>query len=287
MMKQNMSEMLVRMRISTYQRRKIVRGVADIEEKYRSELEAIADVIGESLHEVRLASEMKSQFLASMSHELRTPLNSIIGFLEVILSGLGFDEDPILDSNAREYLNIAYENASRLLRLINDLLDLSKIEANRMEVVLSNINVRGLAESLYREYVGLAHQKSIELRCLVDDNMPETVRSDKQKLRSILVNLIGNGIKFTKEGYVQVFFSRNGEGWKVEVRDTGIGFDMEREEELWSPFIQLESGASRTYGGTGLGMAIAKKMTGLLGGEIAVESIVNKGSLFVVCFPDL
>jgi signal transduction histidine kinase len=279
------SNLLRGMKVSPYQRQKIERAVTKIVKNYEDELYGVATLMSDVLHEATLASEMKSQFLASMSHELRTPLNSIIGFLELVIYGLGFKHDPINDPSARQYLEYAHKSAGGLLALINDLLDLSKIEAGRMELVIVDVNVRGLAESVYREYEVLAGQKGIELRYCVDDAMPETVKSDKQKLRSILVNLLGNAIKFTQAGYVEMAFSRQGDGWKIRVGDTGIGFDMKRERELWEPFIQMEGGSARQYGGTGLGMVIVQRMTELLGGQVTADSRVGEGSVFTVTLP--
>jgi two-component system chemotaxis sensor kinase CheA len=284
-------ETLKRMRLSGYQRKRIEKLIEetarDLKQNYDSEMLAVSELMAQVLDETMLASEMKSQFLASMSHELRTPLNSIIGFLELVIQGLGFDEEVVTNPLARQYLGYAHKSAIGLLNLINDLLDLSKIEAGRMEVILSDVNVRGLAESLHREYLALAEQKGIELRYVVDEAMPEMVKSDKGKLRSILVNLLGNAIKFTKKGYVEMIFLRNGNGWMIQVVDTGIGIDMEREKDLWEPFIQMDSGSSREYGGTGLGLAIVQRMCNLLDAKIDVESTLGKGSKFVVSLPNV
>lgn len=278
---------LERMRITSYQRAKverlIKRAVGETRDAERQALGAIATLTTEVLEEAMLASEMKSQFLASMSHELRSPLHAIIGFVELIL----FRTETTIDPEIKLYLETMLKSAKGLMGIINNLLDLSKIEAGRMELVITEVSIGGLAESLYREYVLLAEKKGIELKYFIDEKMPQVVRSDKQMLRSIAINLLGNAIKFTEAGSVELAFLRSSEGWQMRVVDTGIGFDMTRDKELWEPFMQLEGGSSRKYGGTGLGLALVQRMTKLLGGEVKVESEVGKGSTFTVTLPTL
>lgn len=289
MTENRISTRLRRTRLSKCEQRIIGRlaeeEIAEIKHTHDRELNQSLNLMADVVEEATLANQMKSQFLASMSHELRTPLHAIIGFLDVVLLGVGFETEAICDPKARECLQHAITSAKGLEAIISDVLTLSRIEAGRMELVLTDINISGLAESVYQEHVILARQRGIELSCVVDKAMPEIIRSDQRMLRSIIVNLVGNAIKFTDDGSVEMAFLLHGDGWKIRVTDTGIGIDLNRVRELFEPFVQLEGGGERRYGGTGLGASLVKRMAAMLNGQVEVESELGKGSIFTVSFP--
>jgi signal transduction histidine kinase len=235
----------------------------------RRELEAANQELVEANQRLREHSQLKSDFLANASHELRTPLNSILGFLRLILDGMCESPD-----EERLFIQTAFESAESLLALINDLLDVSKIEAGKMTLDLEAVNL----EKLFNELYLLAHLQAreknlkLELSCAADG--PITVRADYGKLRQILLNLISNAIKFTDAGSVTVrAIPALERGFvTVNVQDTGIGIQPEMQGKLFGKFIQADSSTTRKHGGTGLGLTIAKSLAELMGGVIKLES---------------
>ena len=227
------------------------------------------------------ANRLKSEFLATMSHELRTPLNSIIGYTDFLLMSANN-----LNDKQTDYLNRVVSNGERLLALINDVLDLSKIEAARVELLRKPFAPAELLEGVRVRTQGLADQKDVKFETFMDPSLPLRLEGDVQRLEQILTNLIGNAIRFTKEGSIKVAFARNGaERWRMEVTDTGIGIPAHALEYIFDEFRQVDGSPQREYGGTGLGLAIVRKLAQLMGGTIQVESEVGKGSKFTVQLP--
>ena len=226
------------------------------------------------------SNRLKTVFLSNMSHELRTPLNSVIalsGVLNRRLSGKLPDEE-------YGYLNVIERNGKQLLALINDILDLSRIESGREEVEINRFNVRELINEVVELIDPQARQKNINLHYLhVNELSP--VQSDYVKCRHILQNIVANAVKFTEEGGVEIIAEETQESIRITVSDTGIGIDQQHIPHIFDEFRQADGSNSRKYGGTGLGLAIAKKYTEILGGSIDVESTPGKGSKFTLTLP--
>jgi PAS domain S-box-containing protein len=228
------------------------------------------------------ASRMKSEFLANMSHELRTPLNGIIGFTEV-LTDL---KAGTLNPKQLEYLSYVLSSSRHLLQLINDVLDLAKVEAGRMEFFPEGFSIVTAIEDMCAVAKAIAQKKNIGIQVVVADDL-ETVTVDQQKFKQIVYNLLSNAVKFTDEGgQVEVIANRlDGQRFRLSVRDTGIGIKAEDLQRLFKEFEQLETGTDRRFEGTGLGLALTKKLVELQGGFISVESDSGKGSTFSVVLP--
>jgi PAS domain S-box-containing protein len=228
------------------------------------------------------ADRLKSAFLATMSHELRTPLNSIIGFTGVILQGLAGP----LTAEQRKQLDMVRESARHLLALINDVLDISKIEAGQIELVPAAFDLRGSIQSAVRAVEPLAARK--QLPVLVDI-APEVgvLTNDKRRVEQVLLNLLSNAIKFTEHGEVRLSARAELGGVRVSVKDTGIGIKPEDFSRLFQPFRQLDTGLTRQHEGTGLGLVICKRLVERMGGAITVESRAGAGSTFAFTLPNL
>jgi signal transduction histidine kinase len=223
------------------------------------------------------ASRAKSEFLANMSHELRTPMNAILGFTEMLLDGLYGD----VPADLREPLADIQANGRHLLRLINDVLDLSKIEAGRLELVVEAYAVVDVVRSSLR---ALAAEKGLELQTSVPSDLP-VARGDGRRITQCLLNLAGNAIKFTRRGRVEIKVTREGEQFIYRVSDTGIGIPKDELDNVFVEFRQVDATVSREFGGTGLGLSITKKFVEMHGGRIGVESEVGKGSTFWFSVP--
>jgi len=239
----------------------------------------------QAVEEMAKADQLKSQFLANMSHELRTPLNSIIGFSRVILKGI---DGPITDLQ-RQDLNAIYNSGQHLLSLINDILDLSKIEAGKMELMFEDgVNLSEIIQSVLPTVRGLIKDKPIELIVNLDPNVP-LVRADPTKVRQILLNLLSNAAKFTEQGSItiqtRVERVNSHEEVLISVSDTGIGIAKEDQSKLFEPFSQVDASPTRKTGGTGLGLSISRYLVEMHGGKIGLESEVGKGSTFYFTIP--
>jgi PAS domain S-box-containing protein len=224
------------------------------------------------------ASRLKSEFLASMSHEVRTPLNGVIGMTELLL-------DTKLTEEQREYTRMLRDSGEALLDIVNDILDLSKIEAGKIELESATFDLRETIEDVCDLLAKRAHDKGLELTLAIGEDVPFAVQGDKARLRQVVVNLISNAVKFTSEGEVRVAVSATPQGVRVEVTDTGIGIDGARIAQLFEPFSQADRSTTRRFGGTGLGLTISKQLVELMGGDIGATGTRGEGSTFWFSVP--
>jgi len=256
-------------------------------------VESVADQVALALENARAYAELqrtaeqlkevdrlKSQFLANMSHELRTPLNSIIGFSRVILKGI---DGPLTDMQ-RTDLQAVYDGGQHLLGLINDILDISKIEAGKMELTIEDVNLTDIIKGVMSTAIALVKDKPVELQQLVPSDLP-TIRGDARRIRQVLLNLVSNAAKFTEQGFIRVEAEAHPTEVLISVADSGIGIPPDKMTMIFEPFTQADASTTRRAGGTGLGLSISKRFTEIHGGRIWVESEVGAGSTFHVAFP--
>ncbi len=230
--------------------------------------------------ELQRANQHKAEFLANMSHELRTPLNSILGFSQLLLEGDG----GVLTSDQRQDVDIIAQNGQHLLALINDLLDISKLEAGKAQLHRGEVEVEPLISECVESVRSLAKTKRLDLSASVSAEVGR-VFADGPKLKQVLLNLLGNAIKFTEAGSVRITAERQGAELRVSVRDTGIGVPVEDAERIFESFQQGKSGVSGKYQGTGLGLAICRQLVEMHGGRIWVKSTAGQGSTFTFTIP--
>ena len=228
------------------------------------------------------ASRYKSEFLANMSHELRTPLNS-----SLILAKLLSDNVPgNLNDEQVRFAQTIYSAGNDLLHLINDILDISKVEAGKLELMPEDLPVRRTVESLGRTFEPLAKQKDLRFTVTVEPNVPPSLHTDRQRLEQVLKNLLSNAVKFTEQGDVSLTVSATDEGWvQFTVVDSGIGIAQDQQERIFEAFHQADGTANRRFGGTGLGLSISRDLTSLLGGTLVVSSTPGEGSTFTLSMP--
>jgi PAS domain S-box-containing protein len=239
----------------------------------------------QAVMEMREIDRLKSQFLANMSHELRTPLNSIIGFSRVIIKGI---DGPVTELQQQD-LTAIYNSGQHLLGLINDILDLSKIEAGKMELAFDEVNIVDVTNSVLSSMTGLIKDKPIQMKRIIEPNLP-TVRADAIRIRQVIINLLSNAAKFTDEGdiVVEVGLKPGSSGrneMRISVTDTGPGISKQDQTKLFQPFSQVDDSPTRKTGGTGLGLSICQHIVNMHGGKIWIESDIGKGSTFYFTLP--
>ncbi|WP_340400316.1 ATP-binding protein [Paenibacillus sp. FSL H8-0079] len=255
----------------------------------KEELQKAQIVLEDRAKQLMIASQYKSEFLANMSHELRTPLNSVINFAQMISENADtMDQEEIV-----RFSTMIDHSGQELLTLINDILDLSKVEAGRLDIVLEDISVAQLTEDAMNHFQLVAEKKGIQLHMNKKPGLPETLWSDPQRVQQILRNLMSNAIKFTHRGRVtltvntkQIKNAGIQNRWLVfSVQDTGIGISEDKHHSIFEAFQQADGSISRKFGGTGLGLSISRDLARLLGGSIELESVEGKGSTFHLYLP--
>ena len=247
--------------------------------RVNSDLDSKVDELAQANLALYESNRLKSDFLATMSHELRTPLNSILGFSEVLLSGQGLNE------KQNRWIHNIQSSGEQLLNLINDILDLAKIEAGKMQVRIEDFSIRDVFEVMLTMFRQRAEKKNIELRDQIIGKMP-LLRQDPGKIQQILANLLSNAITFTPEGGRVLFSAEAKDGQLIlVVSDTGVGIAPEDQELVFEKFRQAGNPLTRSHAGTGLGLSIIRELTKLLGGGITLRSELGRGSTFTLSLP--
>ena len=238
--------------------------------------------IEQKTKQLEISSKYKSEFLANMSHELRTPLNSLL----ILSRDLAENRNKNLSADQVESAEIINKSGNDLLVLINEVLDLSKIEAGKMSINVERVSLRSLADSIMREFRHHAEQKGLKLVFTIDNELPDHIRTDSQRLNQILKNLLSNALKFTEKGSVTVSIKKHTDTMlNISVTDTGIGIQQDKQMAIFEAFQQADGGTSRKYGGTGLGLSISRELARLLGAEIKLVSKQGVGSTFSLILP--
>lgn len=256
-----------------------LQGAVGIIEDITEERQA-AENLQNAMKRAQEADRIKSAFLATMSHELRTPLNSIIGFTGILLQGLAGP----LNEEQRKQLGMVQKSSRHLLSLINDVLDISKIEAGQLELSLTSFDLSASIEKIASLVAPIAEEKGLALTVAVEAGTGR-ITTDQRRLEQILINLLNNAIKFTETGKVSLACRPEAEGYRLDIADTGIGMRSEALQGIFEPFHQIETGLSRQHDGTGLGLAICKRLVARMKGTISVASAPDHGSTFTVYLP--
>ena len=228
------------------------------------------------------SDRLKSAFLSNMSHEIRTPLNSIIGFSELL------GDDYFEQEQKKEFISNIVINGNNLLTIVSDIMDISKIEAGQIDIRKSKVMISQFLDEVRMQHVMKANEKGLNLKCVCQCNGTKHdvfILTDPERLRQIFNNLIGNALKFTSEGYIEIGCRLIGDKIEFHVKDSGIGISPEFHDKIFERFRQVENSFTRKYGGNGLGLAISQKLVGLMGGNIWLESEAGKGSRFYVTLP--
>jgi PAS domain S-box-containing protein len=255
----------------------------DLEDRIRSATAHLEEQNAQLLwqaHEVEKANRLKSEFLASMSHELRTPINAIIGYAALMIEGMF---GPLSDQQ-RDPLDRTRAAADHLRALIDDILDLAKIEAGKMQFTLEKLTLGDVVKEASQQMEPMFRRKSLSYTVDVSPDAP-AIMTDRTKLKQVLLNLLSNAMKFTNKGGVSIVVRQHAMGVRIDVNDTGIGIRPEHLSVIWEDFRQVDQSRTREFGGTGLGLSITRKLVERLGGTISVESIVGVGTSFIVMLP--
>ena len=267
---------------------------SEIESKYQ-EVEEAKRLVEEKATELSVSSKYKSEFIANMSHELRTPLNSLL----VLAEQLEDNPDGNLTTRQVQYASVIRASGRDLLKLLNDILDLAKVESQTVQFELSELSLSELRDSMVQSFHPVADGQGLAFSVELDSALPATIVTDPHRLRQVLMNLLSNAFKFTQTGGVALHLSRGTQGWNpsnerlsnagsvfaISVRDTGIGIKKELQAAMFEAFAQADGSTARQYGGTGLGLSISRNLVSLLGGEITLESEPGRGSTFTVYLP--
>ena len=226
---------------------------------------------------------LKSSFLANMSHELRTPLNSILGFADVMLEELDGPLTPYMDNDLR----LIQKNGQHLLHLINDVLDMAKIESGKLNLIIEKFNLHEVMEDVKSITSSLAHEKDITLSIDTDSDHEVEISADRNRLRQVMINLVNNAMKFTEQGKIRIHIAHEENNVLISVKDTGIGIPPSQLETVFQEFTQVDSSTTRKVGGTGLGLPISRRLIEMHGGRLWAEStgIEGEGSKFYVFLP--
>jgi len=257
--------------------RHVVLAIQDITKRKHTE-----QALREAMAHARMANTAKSQFLATMSHEIRTPMNAIIGFTNLLA------ESELTDEH-KEYLNHIADSGQNLIRLIDDILDLSKIEAKKVDVDIAECSLGQLLNSVESLMLPRAKIEGLNFKIIEEGELPAQIRTDITRVRQCLINLVGNAVKFTRQGHIYLRVSlqeiENAPFIRFDVKDTGIGIPKDKQKEIFDTFVQADNGTSREFGGSGLGLSISKRLAKLLGGQLTMTSKVGKGSVFSLTIP--
>jgi signal transduction histidine kinase len=257
--------------------------MAEAVQKRDTNLREQADSLRIATAKARESARLRSEFLSNMSHELRTPLNAIIGYSDMLLAGMGGD----LNDKQHHRVERLRENGRRLLDLVNDVLDLARIEAKRVEVQHKPFSPRELVRRMHTQVDILSTQRGLDFEVVVEPNVPNTIIGDEKRIEQVALNLLSNAFKFTETGCIKLHVSADPDQqvWTLAVSDTGIGIPPHAMDIIFEEFRQVDGSSTRTYKGTGLGLAISRHLVHLMNGRIAVESQLGKGSLFTVTLP--
>ena len=254
-------------------------------DRHKDQLEDLVEQrtaeLADALASLEAATEAKDRFLAAMSHELRTPLNSIIGFTDIILRG----HAGLITEEQRRQLSMVHRSGKQLLELVNDVLDLSRIEAGHVSVHAEEFAIEPLARSLIESLTPIAEQKNLVMSLVVDESTPQTVYSDPGKVQQILLNLLSNALKFTEQGSVTMELAGGRDSVRIAVRDTGMGVPRRDYDKIFDRFHQVDTPRLGKAPGTGLGLAICRNLASVLGGTITLESEEGVGSVFALTLP--
>jgi signal transduction histidine kinase len=247
----------------------------------QQELQTKNLALQDAMSEVVESARLKTEFLSVMSHELRTPLNAIIGYSGIMLNGINGE----LDDEATRMVGSIFDSSKHLLNLVNDILDLSKIDAGRMELVDEPYAIRDTVSQVDGEMRVLADEKDLAFATFIAPDVPEAVRGDRERVKQIIINLLSNAFKFTEMGSVSLDIGREGDSLRIMVTDTGIGIPAHALNYIFEDFRQVDASSRRTQRGTGLGLSIVRKLAGAMGGKASVTSEVGVGSTFIVTLP--
>ena len=268
---------------STYLKRQVNARTLELKKINQEMEERIVERTAElaaAMEKAQAADRIKSAFLATMSHELRTPLNSIIGFTGIMLQGLAGPLNP----EQHKQMSMVQGSARHLLALINDVLDISKIEAGQLTLSITSFELKASIEKVVKQVSPLAEKKGLTLKLDIADDVASAT-TDQRRLEQVILNLLSNAIKFTEKGHVGISCRTENDRYCLSVSDTGIGIQPEQLQKIFQPFHQVDTGLTRKYEGTGLGLSICKKIVEMMGGSIEVESRWGRGSAFTIRFP--